>query len=623
VTGTVTDPGGAVVPGVTLTATHIETNIKTTAQSNEAGVYTIAQLEGRRVYSARAGRRVQGIRGAECGAAGQGLMPCRHSPGGWGLETKIEVTGGATLIETETARISDSKDANLLKALPLNTRSLYSYLALSPNVLSAGFGLSYRRFAGSRGNQGDVSLDGVSISTAYDRSQISPLVNYIESYAEVRTDMANNGAEFGAIGQVTVISKSGTNQFHGSVFDYYSTPWFRARNPFALQRGTGIQHTPGFSIGGPISLPKVYSGRNKTFFFFSYETSRGSAIQDLLNSTVPLPAWRTGNFASLAPGTIVRDVNGTPFPDNQIPASRINPVSQKLQDQFWPLPNLGRAAPLVRQNYRELTIRPFEPSTYLTARVDHRFSDKAFVFGRWTWNDSYSRQFLGNLPTIGQNQQRRDVRNANLSFTYNVKSNLVNEFRSGISFNNNPLNPPTSGKQIVSQLGLVGLVDNLPDIQGLFKVRFSGLGLTAIDVPNDWRSPGNREFNYTFQDLVSWFHARHSVKAGIIIAPHFHADKLASPDLFGTTTFTNRFTGFPYADFLLGIPSTAARAYPPIGYRRHWLNDNFFVTDDFKVNSKLTLNLGVRYEYRTNFTEANGREAIFDVNTGKISPTCT
>jgi len=108
------------------------------------------------------------------------------------------------------------------------------------------------------------------------------------------------------------------------------------------------------------------------------------------------------------------------------------------------------------------------------------------------------------------------------------------------------------------------------------------------------------------------------VKAGIIIAPHFHADKLASPDLFGTTTFTNRFTGFPYADFLLGIPSTAARAYPPIGYRRHWLNDNFFVTDDFKVSSKLTLNLGVRYEYRTNFTEANGREAIFDVNTGKI-----
>ena len=87
---------------------------------------------------------------------------------------------------------------------------------------------------------------------------------------------------------------------------------------------------------------------------------------------------------------------------------------------------------------------------------------------------------------------------------------------------------------------------------------------------------------------MSWFHARHSVKAGIIIAPHFHADKLASPDLFGTTTFTNRFTGFPYADFLLEIPSTAARAYPPIGYRRHWLNDNFFVTDDFKVNSKLT-----------------------------------
>src|SRR6266436_1674285 len=325
ITGTVTDPAGAVVPGVTVRAIHNDTNTRTTAQSNEAGVYTLAQLkEGDySLHAEGAGFKESVVQNVVLQARDYRRIDIHLEVGG--LETKVEVTAGATLIETETARISDTKDADLLKALPLNTRSLYAYLALSPNVLSAGFGLSYRRFAGSRGDQGDVSLDGVSISTAYDGSQISPLVNCIESYAEVRTDMANNGAEFGAIGQVTVISKSGTNQFHGSVFDYYSTPWFRARNPFALQRGTGIQHTPGFSIGGPISIPKVYSGRNKTFFFFSYETSRGSAIQDLLNPTVPLPAWRAGNFAGLAPSVTVRDLNGTPFPDNQIPASRINP----------------------------------------------------------------------------------------------------------------------------------------------------------------------------------------------------------------------------------------------------------------------------------------------------------
>src|SRR5258708_182352 len=286
VTGTVTDPVGAIIPGVTLTATHIETNIKTTAQSNEAGVYTIAQLkEGEYTLRAQgAGFKEFVVQNVVLQARDLRRIDIHLEVGA--VETSVEVTSGATLIETESARISDSKDANLLNALPLNTRSLYSYLALSPNVLSAGFGLSYRRFAGSRGNQGDVSLDGVSISTAYDGSQISPLVNYIESFGEVRTDMANNGAEFAAIGQVTVISKSGTNQVHGSLFDYYSTPWFRARNPFALQRGTVIQHTPGGTIGGPIVVPKIYNGRNKTFFFFSFETSRGSAIQDLLNPTV-------------------------------------------------------------------------------------------------------------------------------------------------------------------------------------------------------------------------------------------------------------------------------------------------------------------------------------------------
>src|SRR5262245_43344881 len=152
VTGTVTDPAGAVIPGVKLTATHIETNIKTTAQSNEAGVYTIAQLkEGDYTLRAQgAGFKEFVVQNVVLQARDYRRVDIHLEVGG--VETKIEVTSGATLIETETARISDSKDANLLKALPLNTRSLYSYLALSPNVLSAGFGLSYRRFAGSRGN---------------------------------------------------------------------------------------------------------------------------------------------------------------------------------------------------------------------------------------------------------------------------------------------------------------------------------------------------------------------------------------------------------------------------------------------------------------------------------------
>lgn len=619
VTGTVTDATGAVISGISVTATLVESNQKTTVQSNEAGVYTLAQLkEGEYTIQAQGSGFKEFVADhVVLRARDYRRLDVRLELGG--VETKVEVSAGATLIETESARISDSKDAVLMKTLPLNTRSLYAFLALSPNVVSAGYGLSYRRFAGSRGNQGDVAIDGVSISTAYDGSQISPLVGYIESFEEARTDMAGNSAEYGAIGQVTVISKSGTNQFHGSLFDYYSTPWFRARDPFALNRSTGIVHYPGGSVGGPVILPKIYDGRNKTFFFFSLETSRGSSNQDLLNPTVPLASWRAGDFSALAPGTVVRDpFSGTPYPNNQIPASMINPVSRRIQDRFWPLPNFGAGTSLVSQNYRELKIRAYDPNTYYTTRVDHRFSEKAFFYVRWTWNQAWSRQFLGNLPTIGQNEQRRDTRNANFSLTYSIRPNLINEFRSGVSFNNNPLSPPLLGKQLAQELGITGLVDELPDLPGMTRVAFTGLGITSIDPVNNWRRPGNREFNYSFQDLVSWFRGRHSVKFGVIVSPHFHADKAADSNLFGNVNFSNRFTGFPYADFLLGIPTTMNRAYPPVGYKRQWLQDSFFITDDFKVTSKLTLNIGARYEYTTNFKEADGRLAMFDIRTGKI-----
>ena len=275
ITGTVTDTTGAAMPAVTVTATHVESNIQTTAQSNEAGVYTLAQLkEG--TYTVRAenaGFKEFVAEKIQLRARDYRRLDVRLEVGS--VDTRIEVTGGATLIETETARISDSKDANLMKTLPLNSRSLTAFLALSPNVLSAGYGLSYRRFAGSRGNQGDLAIDGVSTSTAYDGSQISPLVGYIESFEEVRVDMASNSAEYGAIGQVTVISKSGTNQVHGNAFDYYSTPWFRARNPRRALRGEGIAR-PAFQLAARFISPRFMTGGTRRFSSFLMKHRRAA-----------------------------------------------------------------------------------------------------------------------------------------------------------------------------------------------------------------------------------------------------------------------------------------------------------------------------------------------------------
>src|SRR5262245_11886834 len=313
ITGTVTDSSGAAVTGAAITAVHRDSNYRYTATSNTAGAYTFAQLrEG--VYTVRAqtaGFKEFVATDVQLVSLDVRRLDIQLEVGA--VDTKIEVTAGATLIETETARISDSKSALLLGSLPLNTRSLWNFVGLSPGVVQAGNDSSTRRFSGSRANQSDASIDGITLSNQYDGTQISPLVSQIEAFQEVRVDMANNTAEYGGIGQVTIISKGGTNELHGSAFDYYSTPFFRARNPFAAQRGTGVRHVPGASIGGPIFLPRLYDGRNRSFFFYSFETNRGSQTLSTLNSTVPVPALRTGDFSREA---AIRDPfnRNAPFP---------------------------------------------------------------------------------------------------------------------------------------------------------------------------------------------------------------------------------------------------------------------------------------------------------------------
>ena len=619
ITGTVTDPGGAIVPGAELTATHVESNYVYTARSNDSGNYTISQLrEGAYILRVRAqGFKEVSIRNIALVSLDVRRIDPRLEIGA--VDTKVEVSATQSLIETETARISDNKGAAALKALPMNTRSLWNFVGLSPGVVQAGNGSSTRRFAGSRANQSDASVDGITISNNIDGTQVSPLVSYIESFEEVRVDMANNTSEFGSIGQVTIISKSGTNQLHGSLFDYYTTPFFRARNPFAATRGTGIRHSPGGSVGGPVVLPKIYNGHNKTFFFYSFETSRGSAVQQLINPTVPLAAWRAGDFSALSATTPIRDpfASNTPFPGNRLPASRISSVSQKLQDRFYPLPNFGSATVLASQNYRDQLTRPFDPDTYWTTRIDHRFSEKAFVFARYTWNNSYSRPFEGNLPTIGQLWQIRDTRAFNASYTHTFRSNLINEARFGFAYNDQPRNGAVDGNELVKQLGLIGLAPGITAPNGILKLSFTGLAVTPL-TQTDWRHPGFKNYPKQFQDQVSWFRGRHNVKGGLLIGSVRYEDNQAPANLFGGVSFSNRFTNHPYADFLLGIPTTAASNFPQLNQDRSRPNYDFFLTDDFKMNSHLTINAGIRYEVHPGWTDANGTQSMFDAGSGQI-----
>jgi len=616
ITGTVTDASGAALPGAAITAIHLTSNYRYAATSNAAGAYTLAQLrEGEyTLRAAAAGFKEFAAQNLQLVALDVRRIDVTLEVGA--IETRVEVSAGATLIETETARISDSKSSRQLNSLPLNTRSLWNFVGLTPGVVQAGAGSSTRRFAGSRANQSDASIDGITTSNQYDGTQISPLVSQIESFEEFRVDLANNTAEFGGIGQVTIISKAGANALHGSAFDYYATPWFRARNTFAAQRGSGVRHNPGATTGGPLYIPKLYDGRNRSFFFYSFETTRGSQVLSNRNATVPLAPWRDGDFSR---ETAIRDPfnSNAPFLDRRLPASRINPVSRKIQERFYPLPNFGDTSRLVANNHRLQQLRAFDPNTYWTTRIDHRFTDRHFVFGRYTWNRSHSRDFDSPLPAIGERWQTRDTRAVNLSYTATLRPNLMNEFRWGFAWNDNPRHGPLKGLEVVRDLGLTGLAPNLPDVNGVFEVTISQLGLTGIS-QTQWRHPGFKNFAQQFQEHLSWFRGRHNFKAGVLAGRTLFQDWQMPSNLFGAATFSNRFTGHPYADFLLGIPTTSSRASANLFLDRLRWNWDFFVTDEWKVRPDLTMNIGLRYELHPAYREASGQQALFDIVSGKI-----
>ena len=278
-----TDPNGAVVPGAVVTVTGVENNYQYSARTNDVGYYNVGQLlEGE--YTLRVespGFKTFVARGVRLAA--QQVRRYDISLDIGTIETTVEVKAGAALIETEKARISDTKTASLIKDLPLNTRSLWSFVGQNPSVTQAASSTATRRFYGSRNNQGDAAVDGITISNGRDGTQISPLVNYVESFEEVKVDLANNtggvrrpGAGDGDLGNpapMTCTAPASITTRRRS-----SSHATRSRSPAAATWCTNRAPT----IGGPMVFPHIYNGKNKTFFFFSFETSRGSQLRDVL-----------------------------------------------------------------------------------------------------------------------------------------------------------------------------------------------------------------------------------------------------------------------------------------------------------------------------------------------------
>jgi Carboxypeptidase regulatory-like domain len=608
--GLVTDPSGATVGTVNVVVRNVDTNIQHRAVSNDSGLYEVTNLiPGRYSVTAEySGFRTVVVSNIILETSATVRADIRLEVGE--LATSINVEATAPVINTESADVAAVRNQQVMLRLPLNVRGqfdgfYYSMLVTTPGAIR-GQGSNFS-FAGARGFQWNTTVDGTSQRSPLFANSIGPAQSNMEMTQEIRIQLSNDKAESGLPGGFYATSKSGANDLHGSAFYYYANSGLTARNTFSTSVPYRSENDYGGSLGGPII-------KDRTFYFATYERFP-LKTERIFNPNVPTVAFRSGDFSSLLPGTTVRDpLTGQPFPGNQIPASRLSSVSLKVQERFFPLPNSG-AANTYQQNWQGVGPQS-QYKTQVEGRVDHKFTDANSLFVRFSWNRTGANVFDTNLPTVPLRDQDRRTSTFTVSDNHIFNPGLINEFRFGIMKTKNPTWNQLDGPALVAEFGLQGLTWH-PDLAWgaptFGFTNFTGFG-------GGGQNPSERI--YQAVNNVTWTRGAHTIKTGVDFrfnrATNYPGGTSFPVNQFGTFGFTNAFSGFDYADFLLGLPQSASRAVAAPLYNN--LNTDFavFLQDDWKVGRKLTLNVGVRYEYNPPYHEKDGNFFNFDAATGRV-----
>jgi hypothetical protein len=609
ITGTVTDPAGAVVPNASIQVTNQQTGIVKSLSSDgvgnyeathlNPGVYTVViQAPGFKKFEHRE-IQIETLRVVRINA--------RLEVGEVGAE--VTVSAGTPVIETEASGIDDVKTGREMRDLPLNFLSTSGLLTTFTSLVPTGYLSLGAKFAmgGARGTQLYYAIDGVSANSPLFGVQNSFAEPSIGSVSEMRFDLVNNRAEFGEVTNATVITKSGSNDLHGRLFWLNTTSSLNARPYFSPSKAKNIINDFGVSAGGPIM-------RNKTFIFGTFEGLR-QRQSTIVTPSLPTLRMRRGDFSellALATPTIVRDpINNQPFSGNVIPESRFNSASVKWQDKFFPAPNFGPPNLFVA-NFRAAYPAGNRQEQF-DIRGDHYFSAKNTLYVRFSYRRNEPHALDSGLPPdiTGYRVQVRNGRLAAISDTWTITPHLINEFKVGFSRNHNPREGVLKGQELIDFLGIQGLPPQSPEIGNIPTVQIQGFHQVA-QVAGE--IPAENTFQYT--DQLTYIRGRHTVKAGYEFRPQQSNDFIYPQ--FGTYSFTNRFTGFGYADFLIGLPQTTQRTLPRPGqYSRYW-STSFFLQDDFKLSPRLSLNYGLRYEYDKPARDKYDTVFNFDPSTGSL-----
>ena len=617
--GTISDSSGSSIPNVKVTAVEVGTADRYTGTTNNQGYYSFEFVRvGRYNITAESPGFQKLTKTGIVVEINQTVRTDMTMLVGTASDS-VTVEAVAAAIKTDDASISEVMNTRSIEELPLNGRDPLQLARMTagvlPGIKSSATGVPPGEDfngAGTREIQNSMSLDGISIMN--NLITITATRPMVESIQEVEIQTGTYTAQYGAyMGvHINMVAKSGTNQVHGALVEFVRNQVLDARNFFTLPTPANPlakkpplrQNQFGYELDGPVVIPKLYNGRNKTFFMSSYEGYRLVQQATQLSTSMPA-AFFTGDFSQAPASIVIKDpLNGNAiFPNRIIPANRIAPIVAKLQ-QYYPATNL----PGVASNY-SVPVPTTIGTDQTVDRIDQNIGDKVRLYVRALYQNE--NVFAGNAIPVNASTLPVLTSNYTVGYTHTLTPNLVNDFRVGRNrLDTNNLNYFTVNGQKTAgtDLGITGFNGdtkyNNPGIPEFTVNGFNGLG----NASSDWYQADS---TYQLSEQLSWSHGKHNIVAGLEFR-RLATSREATNSPRGGFTFNGALTGYAPADFFLGLPQSFSTPGPEVhGHVVGW-RDGFFVQDKFQVSRKLTLNYGLRYELPTVPYTVNGNATILN-----------
>jgi hypothetical protein len=649
ISGRVTDPNGAAVPGASVKITDLARSGTTTLTTNDDGRFDAPYLLPG-TYQVLV--EVSGFKKAvldKVSVAINETSTVTITLDVGTVQETVTVTSDTSQLNQSDPNLGLTIDRKRVDELPSIHGDPYVLINLAPGVSYTGSTRLDRPFepthianfamGGARGIRSDLLIDGApSTATANANEVIASYVPTSDATQEFRVQTATYDAQFGNTegGVTSIVTKGGTNGFHGTAY-YWLEPGGWAANDFfgnaqGQARPFSFSNRPGFSIGGPITIPKVYSGKNKSFFFFSYESINDSRPRfDANNIWVPTEALKNGDFSAYADKIKIYDpltgtfsggnvTNRTQFSGNKIPDARISPVAKAVM-AFWGAPKHGAQGNfLLNNNIRDSTLSELLDPPYrnYTIRLDQSIGDKDKLFGRYSW---YNRKSTYNNYTNSIYVGDRFVfqsRQAVIDEVHTFNANTVLNLRYGFNrFIRAPDAPEGQYGMDLTTLGFPASFNNAigEGVRRFPRFDFNCSGnCTGTPVGNGHTNEFRPVSSHFATAVLNWTKDKHSLRFGSEMRIYREDDSFKSNNQSGQFIFDNTFTrqgsaaatdveGIgAFASFLLGYPTTMqiVRASDYSEYSKTW---GFFAQDDLRLTSKLTVNLGLRWEFEQALTE--------------------